>query len=324
MDLTRVAVLGASGYTGALLCRLLARHPGVHLVSAERDATAQLREQGVAMALLCTPAEASLELVPPLVADGVRVLDLSGAFRLPDPEVFARAYGRPHTAPALLPLARYALPEVTGVAGLRDAVLVANPGCYVTAALLALAPLMRRGLVLPGAPLFVDGKSGASGAGRKAALELSLCELEGEVRPYRLGRHQHTPEMQGVLARLCGAPVDLHFAPHLIGTRRGLLCTCHGQLRPGVSAAAVQAAYAEDYAAAARVHVVPPEEVTLHRPVGTPDAWVGACVTGAVFCAVASLDNLLKGAASQAVQNLNAMLGLPDGTGLDELWSPAA
>lgn len=351
----RVAVLGAGGYAGALLCRLLQRHEGVELcllgsdrltkegaaalgdalleplpICGEEDAAARCRELGVEVALLATPVEASLHLSGPLLQAGARVLDLSGAFRLKDAALFERTYGVPHSERALLAEAIYCLPEVTGVAGLRQARLVSNPGCYVTAALLALAPLARRGLLLPGAPIFIDGKSGASGAGRKAAVELSLCELEGEVRAYRIGNHQHAPEIGGVLQGLLdGAAAPglgpLSFVPHILGTRRGLLVTCHGQLRPGLDPQEATAALAHDYAAWGRVHVAAPGAVTLRRPVGTPDAWVGLQVLpGGLFCALGCLDNLMKGAASQAVQNLNAMLGLPDGAGLDTVWSAAA
>lgn len=346
MNNARVAVFGAGGYTGALLSRLLARHPGAALalrcserlikegetqagapgaLCSETDGVARCQELGVSVALLCTPTEASLHLAPALLSRGVRVLDLSGAFRLRDPAIFAAAYGLRHEgdALALLPQARYALPELLTEeerAALRGARLLANPGCYVTAAVLALAPLVRRGLVDPAVPVFIDGKSGASGAGRRGQVEYSLCELEGDLRPYRIGRHQHTPEIAQALGGL-GEPPGLVFVPHLVGVRRGLLVTCHGRLRGGGEAA--QAAYLHDYAGTPRVHVVPPEEVSLRRPVGTADAWVGVAVQPgtSIFCAVASLDNLLKGAASQAVQNLNAMLGLPDGAGLDTLWS---
>ncbi|MDW8281412.1 MAG: N-acetyl-gamma-glutamyl-phosphate reductase [Myxococcales bacterium] len=350
MQRTRVAVLGAGGYAGALLCRLLARHEGVELcllgsarlraegvgalgdpllgqlpVCGEQEAPARCQALGVQVVVCATPVEASLDLVPQLLRSGARVLDLSGAFRLRDAERFRQAYGLVHPAPDLLAEAIYVLPEVTGTQGVRAARLVANPGCYVTAALLALAPLGRRGLLRPGAPVFIDGKSGASGAGRQATLELSLVELEGEVRPYRIGRHQHAPEIAGVLEELVGQPVPLSFVPQVCGTRRGLLVTCHGQLRDGVSAGEAGSALEQDYAGRARIHLVPAGEVTLRRPVGTPDAWVGLEVlAGGLFCAVCSLDNLLKGAASQAVQNLNAMIGLPDGTGLDSIWSTVA
>jgi N-acetyl-gamma-glutamyl-phosphate reductase len=351
MNNARVAVFGAGGYTGALLSRLLSRHPGVALAlrCSERLAAAQeaggaqepsplcredegvgrCQELGVSVALLATPAEASLHLAPALIERGVRVLDLSGAFRLRDPAAFTAAYGLRHSAAALALLeeARYALPELMKEgerAALRDARLLSNPGCYVTAAVLALSPLFRRGLVDPAVPVFIDGKSGASGAGRKAQVEYSLCELEGDLRPYRIGRHQHAPEIaQALLGPRGGGggQPDLVFVPHLVGTRRGLLTTCHGRLRGGGEDA--RGAYLHDYAGKPRIHVVPPEEVSLRRPVGTPDAWVGISVQPgtSIFCAVASLDNLLKGAASQAVQNLNAMLGLPDGAGLDTLWS---
>lgn len=333
-----VAVFGAAGYSGALLCRLLRRHPAVMLaaVAADRQGEAAalaaidaLPERAQLVALLATPAESSLHLAPQLLARGARVLDLSGAFRLAEPNQAAATYGLAYDAgaAALLGGACYSLPELPEVGGAPAvARLIANPGCYVTAALLALAPLCRRGWLLPGAPLFVDGKSGASGAGRKAAIELSLCELEGEVRPYRLGDHQHTPEIAQGLRRLAPAGTDvaprLRFVPHILGISRGLLVTCHGQLRADLSPAEVQAAYAADYAGSPRVQVAPPTKVTLRRPVGSPDAYVGIHVgPDGTFCALGSLDNLMKGAASQAVQNLNLMLGLDAQVGLEDLSS---
>jgi N-acetyl-gamma-glutamyl-phosphate reductase len=160
-------------------------------------------------------------------------------------------------------------------------------------------------------------------------VELSLAELEGDLRPYRLGHHQHTPEIAGVLRQVSGGPGDIKvvFVPHLLGTRRGLLVTCHGQLVEGPRgeiAGRARDAYLHDYAQCPRVHVVAAEEVSLRRPVGTPDAWIGLH-TGddGTFTAVASLDNLMKGAASQALQNLNGMLGFAGGAGLEFLWSAA-
>lgn len=357
----RVAVFGAGGHEGLLLGRLLSRHPGVRLellaserlsfteragigngqldsvpVVGDQDAIPRCRELGVAVAVLCTPVEVSLRLTPLLLGAGLRVLDLSGAFRMKDAAAFERSYGMRHPARDALARAFCVLPETSGTAALRDARLVANPGSYATAALLALAPLLRHDLLRPGAPLFIDGKSGASGAPRhgRGTGELSLAELEGELRPYGLGHHQQTLEIGAALGELGGAPareLEVVFVPHLVGTRRGLLTTCYGQLRPGTTQEQAEGAFRADYESCLRVHVVPPEEVTLRRPVGTPDAWVGIHVHahrsagsgGGSFCAVASLDNLMKGAASQAVQNLNGMLGLADGTGLDSLWSAA-
>lgn len=333
---TAVAVFGAAGYSGALLCDLLRGHPAVRVAvrAADRQGEAAALEQidadPVAVALLATPAESSLHLASALLRRGLRVLDLSGAFRL-SPAEAAATYKLTYEDASLFEEVCYSLPELPEVSAGRDpraARLVANPGCYVTAALLALAPLARRGLIDREAPLFIDGKSGASGAGRKALLELTLSELEGDIRPYRLGDHQHTPEIAQGLARL-GAPLSrLRFVPHIVGTRRGLLVTCHGQLVPGTDAAAVHAAYAADYPdrepGPPRVLRLPPPAVTLRRAAFTADACVGVHVDGGggTFCALGGLDNLLKGAASQAVQNLNLMLGLPVATGLTDRFTP--
>jgi N-acetyl-gamma-glutamyl-phosphate reductase len=189
---------------------------------------------------------------------------------------------------------------------------VANPGCYATAALLALAPLVREGLV-ERAGLIVDGKSGTTGAGRQAAEEHSFAETAGDVRAYKVLAHQHTPE----IARMLEAPVT--FTAHLVPMRRGLVVTAYGRPRPGATAERVAECLAATYASSTFVHAVAPAEATARSVTGTNHANVGATANADVVVVVSAIDNLLKGAAGQAIQNLNLACELPESRGLENL-----
>ena len=195
--------------------------------------------------------------------------------------------------------------------------LVANPGCYPTAALLALAPLVREGLVEP-AGIVVDAKSGVTGAGRKTSDGYSFVEIDGDVRAYKVLTHQHTPEIAGALSRLAPG-VKVTFTAHLLPVQRGLLATCYARPRPGADAGRVAECLRDAYAKSAFVRAVGPEDVMLKRVVGTNLALVGATADADVVVAVGAIDNLLKGAAGQAVQNLNAMNGWDETLGLEGL-----
>ncbi|MCC7380788.1 MAG: N-acetyl-gamma-glutamyl-phosphate reductase [Deltaproteobacteria bacterium] len=335
----RVLIFGASGYTGLELVHWLLWHPEVRLVAASSDRWAgrpvcaqvpavdpsllftshdEVLAQVSAgdVAFLATPAETSLALAPRLLDRGARVIDLSGAFRLAAAEAYPQWYGFTHSAAPLLAEAYYGLPELSPLSGRPR--LIANPGCYATAAALAAAPLVARDLVLKDAPLIVDGKSGTTGAGRKADEALSFSEVDETVRPYRLTRHQHTPEMEQTLSRLAGRDVLVSFAPHLVPLRRGLIVAVYAPARPGVTQREVDAAFDELYRAAPFVRVL-----TDRPPEPGPVARTNLCDVGAWFdphsrsiLAFAALDNLVKGAAGQAIQNLNLMLGLAPTTGL--------
>jgi len=339
---TRVGIVGVSGFSGVELLGLLADHPRFEVVAAVADRwkgeTLGLRARidgpaanvvvapmsdalpalaGVEVALLATPADVSAKLVPELVGRGLRVLDLSGAFRLGSAADYPRWYGFSHPAADLLAEARYGLPEVAAAAGsaprAREARLVANPGCYATAAIVALAPLCAAGAIEP--DVFVDGKSGVTGAGRKLEERLLFTEVAENLSAYRVGSHQHAPEMELGLSRVANRPVRVTFVPHLLPVRRGLVCTAYARLSPGVSADSVRALYERYYEGAARIDVASPEDVSLAGVVMTPRARVGARADperGSVV-AIGALDNLLKGAASQALQNLCEMVGVPLG-----------
>lgn len=331
-----VGVVGGSGYAGAELLRLLAGHPDfkVSVVAGQRSAGQDLRAvfphlglegtigpadldtlRGCALVFLATPHTASLTLAPQLLDEGVTVVDLSAAFRL-DPTTFTGWYGEDHTAPALSP-APYGLPELFRAA-LPGAPLIAVPGCYPTAALLALAPLA--GLVDP-ASVVIAGLSGVSGAGKGLRDDLHASHAMANVAPYGAPHHRHTPEIEQGWASLTGLdqPAAVTFTPHLVPMARGLVCTVNARLTGGIGASAVQAAYAGAYHAEPFVGL-PPEggwPATAHVR-GANTARLGVAVdprTGRVTAACA-IDNLVKGAAGQALQAANAATGLPETTGL--------
>lgn len=334
-----VAIVGVSGFSGAELARLIADHPSLSLAAAVADRWQgrplgeQVRLRGPArrlevapmsaalevarkaeVALLATPAEVSARLAPELLAQGVRVVDLSGAFRLQDPAAYPRWYGFPHPAPELLAEAHYGLPEVPGASARpQDAArarLVANPGCYATAAILALAPLLAAGAIEPSS-IYIDGKSGVSGAGRKVEERLLFMEIDENLCAYRIGDHQHTPEIEQALGRVAARPVSVTFVPHLLPVKRGLLVTAFARLSGKVAAAEIPALYARAFDAEGLVETCPPEQVSLARVVHTPLARLGARADAerGTVVVTSALDNLLKGAASQALQNLCTMVG---------------
>jgi len=345
MHIHAAAVVGASGYSGLELTRILARHPRLRLSALYSDRWAgepaglrlPLRTEAAALhyrsqaearhlgpelaqvAFLATPAEVSLDLGPVLHARGLRVVDLSGAFRLLDPAAYPHWYGFQHTAPALLADARYGLPELDR-ASLVGATFVANPGCYATSIALALAPLLKAGVVERDG-ISVAAMSGVSGAGRKASEDYSFCEVDEDLRAYRIGRHQHVPEIEQAVGRYAGGVGPLSFTPHLVPLRRGILATCVLRPAKGASEPDLAAAYQAAYADEPFVAVMRPDRVAVKDVVRTNRCHLGAALdarAGAVV-AVSAIDNLVKGAAGQAVQALNATLGWDEALGLDLL-----
>jgi N-acetyl-gamma-glutamyl-phosphate reductase len=339
-----VGIVGVSGYSGMELSRILSTHPVFHLKLATTDrwqgkklgqrvavseGAADLncvsQEEGkkrfgeVALLFLCTPAEVSLQLAPLALAAGARVVDLSGAFRL-SAEAYPSWYGFTHTQPGLLAETVYSMPEATGkTESLITARLVSNPGCYPTPSTLAVLPLLRAGLMLPD-PIFIDAKSGTTGAGRKASEEMSFSETVDDVRAYRILRHQHQPEIELALARAGVPGVTVVFTPHLLPVRRGILASAYGRLNPGITdPIAVLKQTLEEFAKDKPfVRIVAPEEVRLQAVVGTNRVVMGATIDPVrnVVIALAAVDNLVKGAAGQAVQNANLMFKLNESTGL--------
>jgi N-acetyl-gamma-glutamyl-phosphate reductase len=342
MHTLSTSIVGASGYAGLELTRYVARHPRLRATSLLSDrwageaAGARLALGGPAAALrygaladaegvdaeiafLATPAEVSLELAPKLLARGLRVVDLSGAFRLADASLYPRWYGFEHAARALLAEARYGLPELARE-GLRGARFISNPGCYATATAMALAPLVRSGLCLPDG-IAVAAMSGVSGAGRKASEEYSFCEVDEDLRAYRVAKHQHVPEIEQTVARFAGQCGPISFTPHLVPIRRGILATCVLRLAPGAAQADVAAAYEEAYAGEPFVRVLAADKVAVKDVARTNRVHLGVATDARAGTAVAvsAIDNLVKGAAGQALQALNAAMGWDEALGLDLL-----
>jgi N-acetyl-gamma-glutamyl-phosphate reductase len=335
----RAGVVGASGYTGAELLRLLAGHPEIEVVHVTADSNAGARVgslypslasayprvdyvpfdpldvAGLDVVFLALPHGESQRVLPELDKRVAHVVDLGADFRLPA-ATYERWYGQPHAAPELLDGFAFGLPEL-----FRDAVArgphVAAPGCYPTAAALALAPLLRDGLIEP-AGIVVDAMSGVSGRGRGLSSPSLYSEANESVGAYGLLTHRHTGEMEWALAEVAGADVHLLFTPHLVPMTRGLLATCHA--RPavdGLSTDALLERFNAFYAGEPFVAVLDdpsPTKATL----GSNAAHVTARFderTGSVL-ALCALDNLVKGASGQAVQCANLVLGLPEVTGL--------
>ncbi len=324
-------IIGASGYSGIELTRLLLGHPSVKLsfVTSDRwvgqsvasktalpsDLLYVSNEQGLASArgcevvFLATPAETSLELAPKLRVLGVRVVDLAGSFRLQDLSKYPAFYKFEHSAPALLKEAVYGMPELFREK-IRGAKFVANPGCYATAAALSVAPLLEKGLIDP-TSIVINAASGVSGAGRKASEEYTFMELDSDFRAYKTLKHQHVPEIEQTLG------VKLVFTPHLLPIKRGILSTAVARLKSGVSGAQVTEAFGAAFGKEPLVKLLPSADaVRIADVVKTPWCLIGASVDETHVVSVSAIDNLLKGAASQAVQNFNLMLGLVETAGL--------
>jgi N-acetyl-gamma-glutamyl-phosphate reductase len=329
----RVLVAGASGYAGALAADLLWLHPGLELarVTARTDAGTRLDDlypqhpvplvlakldpaalEGIDAALVAYPHGASAPVVAELRGLGIKVIDLSADFRLRDLPLYESWYGE-HGAPELLKGAVYGLTEIYRHE-IVEAELVANPGCYPTASLLALAPLAAAGLI---DDVVIDAKSGVSGAGRAAAEEMEMVKEADDTRPYRVGGHRHAPEIGRELAALGGeGEVSMSFVPHLLPFDQGELVSCYVRTAHRIEPAELQDLYERVYADEPFVELAqePPGVAEVRE---TNLCRIHATVGGdGRVLAFAAIDNLWKGAASQAVQNLNLMLGLPEGEGI--------
>jgi N-acetyl-gamma-glutamyl-phosphate reductase len=322
----RAAIAGATGYAGQELLRLLARHPALALEVAMSSgdtarrlpALARVWDHQVApldrdrlasvdVAFLALPDTAAAEFAPALVEAGVRVVDLSGAFRLKDDSLRARWYPETQRVPAGVV---YGLTERVRPA-LPSARLVANPGCYPTASLLAVAPLADAGLLAPGSDVIVDAKSGVSGAGKAPTERTHFVECHDNVSAYGVFGHRHGAEIEQGL----GSPVV--FTPHLIPINRGILATIYVRLKAGTTEAMLADAYTTAYATAPMVRLRGSDLPEIKHVAYSNFCDIGWRVDGTGRAVLVSvIDNLLKGAASQAVQNVNVMFGLPEETGL--------
>lgn len=337
----RCAVVGASGYAGAELVSILANHPEVELVSLHADSHAGERwddlypewrhvYQGELLPLeheslrrcdlvfLALPHGASAVAASRLARKGPRIVDLSGDLRLADGAAYRAWYGREHPAPHLLGRAVYGLPELFPD-DLPGAEMVACAGCYATVSQIAATPALALGEGI-GSRVTVSALSGTSGAGRKADVALSFSRIHGDLRAYRVGRHQHAPEITAGLLRRTKRKVDLTFVPHLVPIERGILATVVLPNPGGYAARDVLAAYAETYASTVFARVVDPADrlPAVRDVAGTNFCDVAPCVdeAGGTVVVVGVIDNLIKGAAGQAVQVMNLVFGMEETLGL--------
>lgn len=335
----RVAVLGATGYAGVELLRILLRHPRVRLetITSQQHAgkrigdiypslagrcdlvLEEIRADKIAsqadLAFAALPHETSMDVVAGLVERGRRVIDLSADFRLHDPEVYRRWY-RAHKAPHLLREAIYGLTEIHRKE-IRRARLVANPGCYPTGAVLGLAPLFAEKAVQ--GTVLIDAKSGVTGAGRSSAVELSFSEVNENFKAYNVGVHRHTPEIEQELGEIAGRRVTVFFAPHLVPMSRGILSTIYVELKKPLDNKQLAKLYGDFYRSEPFIRILPAGSFPQTKDVrGSNDCAIGFCYDARTrrLAVITAIDNLVKGASGQAVQNMNLMCGWPEAEGL--------
>ncbi|WP_417516077.1 N-acetyl-gamma-glutamyl-phosphate reductase [Minwuia sp.] len=343
----RVGILGASGYTGGDLVRLLVRHGAVDIVfmTADRHAGKQMdtvfphlfglelpplvsvdelawSAVDVDVVFCCLPHGTTQNIVKQILTenDSIRVVDLSADFRLDDADTYAEWYGHPHYATEIQPLAVYGLPEYY-----RERVvssrLVANPGCYPTAALLGLLPLVEAGQIDTG-DVIIDAKSGVSGAGRGLKENLLFCEAGEGIAPYAIAAHRHAPEIEQEISKHAGgADTHVNFTPHLMPMNRGELCTCYVRMTGGATVADLRQTFEARFSQEPFVSLVPEGVMPSTRHVrGSNYCLVGLFqdrIPGRAIV-VAVIDNLVKGSSGEAIQNMNLMFDLPETQGLEQ------
>ena len=346
----RAGVVGATGYAGAEMVRLIEGHPYMELTRVTSGKEAGRRMDDVYPGLIGTcgatlvepdaadlaaacdvvflavPHTASLAMTPQLVAAGAAVVDLSADYRLADAATYERWYNTPHTSPELLARAVYGIPEVNRdkVAALHELPegeprIVANPGCYPTAATLAAAPLVRADLLSSGAPVIVDAISGVTGAGKGCTSRTHFCAADESVQAYGVGCHRHQPEIAQNLSRLAGFDVSVVFTPHLGPFKRGILATVYLPLAHEVGTEELQGVYERVYAGERFVSVLPAGRQPATSSVeGSERVQMAVVVDERARMAIVTcaIDNLVRGAAGQALQNANLLCGLPEESGL--------
>lgn len=338
---TKVAIIGASGYTGVELMRILAGHPEVELMAVTsrqhvgipvadiypslRDIVElsfmdnKVKEVGDLADLVFTalPHKAAIEVVAELHGAGKRVVDLSADYRFSDRALY-EAWYQPHSAPELLAEAVYGLPELfrSAIPGAR---VVGNPGCYPTSVILPLAPILPLGLIEPESTIVIDAKSGTSGAGRSLSVGSLYCEVNENFKPYKAGSHRHQPEMVEQLERASGIAPQLLFVPHLLPVNRGILSSIYLPLARDVAATEIEEALDQAFRSETFVRLLPAGTLpTLSAVRGSNYCDIGYVIAPEQRSLIlfSAIDNLVKGAAGQAVQNMNLMLGLPEEMGL--------
>lgn len=341
----KAGIIGATGYAGEELVRLLTAHPQVeiaHVVSKSfagkklseiygsylsvdltlEDMDLDSLAEDCDVIFLGLPHGASLEVAPKLCQKGVKVIDLSGDFRYNDPAVYEAWYGIHHSHPDLLQKAVYGLCEIHREE-IPQATLVANPGCYTTTSILPLYPLLKEGLVQR-ENIIIDAKSGVSGAGRKEKLAFSFCETHESFKAYGVTTHRHTSEIEQELSIAAGSEIRLSFTPHLLPLKRGIFATIYANLCEGVSADAIAQAYEKAYGSCQFVHVLPHGSLPELKFVnGSNNCAIGFQVDARLrrVVIISCTDNLIKGAAGQAIQNMNLLFGLDESAGLPKVAS---
>jgi len=340
----KAGIIGATGYAGAELARLLANHReaeviwyGSHSYVGQEytqiyqnmyeiadstcldDNMAEVARQADII-FTATPQGLCASLIQEDILSGTKVIDLSADFRIKDVNIYEQWYKLKHPSPQFLQEAVYGLPEIN-LESIRGARLIANPGCYPTCSFLTLYPMVKEGLVDPDT-LIIDAKSGTSGAGRSAKVPSLYCEVNESMKPYGVASHRHTPEIEEQLSYAAGLPVTISFTPHLVPMNRGILVTAYGTLTKSVTPEEVKAVYDKYYADEYFVRVMTPGMVPQTRWVeGSNFADIAFQIDPRTrrLVMMGSIDNMVKGAAGQAVQNMNLMFGLPENTGLKQI-----
>jgi N-acetyl-gamma-glutamyl-phosphate reductase len=332
--LTKIGIIGGTGYTGGELARLLCTHPDVEIAAMTSRQNAGRKVQDVHsylkgyvdleftenisqskdldLVFVATPHGVAMKEVPQLLERGIKAIDLSGDYRLHDVEVYEKWYGHTHTDTENLQDAVYGLPEFFRDE-IRGADLVANPGCYATSIILACGPILKSGKV--GQEVIVDAKSGTSGAGMVPSERTHHSTCGESIIPYSVGKHRHTPEVEMAVDRFSGKHSKVTFVPNLVPIVRGIISSCYFDLTEELSQEQVDAIYEKQYGNERFVHHVP--EPSIRAVVGSNHAQTSSKVIGSKLVTFGVLDNLVKGASGQAVQCMNLMLGLDERTGLD-------
>jgi N-acetyl-gamma-glutamyl-phosphate reductase len=330
----KASVIGASGYIGSELVKLLACHPKLELgaLTANKHAGVKVSKlyphlEGIVdarftddisaardsdIAFVSTPYGEGMKVIPCLLTCGVKAIDLSGDYRLKDAVEYEKWYGAQHKDAENLKHSVYGLPELFGE-DIKHSKLVANPGCYPTGAILALAPLMKKGIVKQDS-VIIDAKSGTSGAGASPSAFTHHAVVAGDIHPYNIGKHRHTPEISQALGSLVGERPSVVFTPHLVPLVRGILCTCYAKVVDGCAHKDMIEAFQKEYAGKRFIHLngMP----TIPQVIGSNNCAIGLEVVNDTVVVILAIDNLVKGGAGQAIQSANLMLGLEEDMGL--------
>lgn len=337
----KVGIIGATGYTGVELVRLLSGHPQAEIValtsqsyvgqslpevypSLEGYSNLICQEQNVAqvanladVVFTALPHGLSMPVAQEVAAAGKKFIDLGADFRFDNPLIYEEWYQVEHTAPQLAPRAVYGLPEINREA-VKGAQIVGNPGCFPTSAILGLAPLLKGGLIEKDT-IIIDSKSGVSGAGRGLSLGSHYSEVNENFKAYNIGVHRHTPEIEQELSKLAGEKVTISFTPHLVPMTRGILSTIYSRLNSNFSTEEIIERYQEFYAGEPFIHIMPKGQYPQTKwATGSNNCYIGLTVDPRTqrVVVVAAIDNLVKGASGQAIQNMNLLFGLPETMGL--------